>query len=1120
MGRFITGLFTTSGKPAVAPATSMRLQSSIYGQPIPLLLAGQVRMPANLLWYGGFTSVTLSSSGQGGGKGGFFATGGAGGDQQFYYASIMFGLCEGPVVDVVAIWPYGKARPINAWAQSFDTTAVTVLPTVFKGDDSQIAWGYVEAHRPDQALNYRGIAYVGVVNFPLGTAASPPNVNWEVLASNSYGLGSQGQPDGDPSVVFSDFLTNAHWGLGFPTVRLGSLSLYKNYCLANGLLISPALASAVQASAFLQDLLDATNSTAVWSGGQLTVVPYGDQPVSVGQVLQATENRTIPSTGFRNITANNAATFVANVQVTNTVSGIPFVQVAPAATPLIGQYSLQNGVYHFSTGDSGKAVTLVYTWAATASYQPNVTPLYDLTLDHFLPIGQGSIEPNVPLIVVRKPRDQMLNSVKVEYLDRGNAYNPNVIEVKDEASINLYGRLRPGTLRQLHMFCLAAAAQFSATQLLVRQTIARTYQFTLGRAFILPDVGDILTVSDPAQNIFRQPVRITEIQENQDRSLTFTAEEFPGTAAAPLFGTEAPLGYQAANDADPGNVNAPIIFEPTAELLGGASQEIWCALSGGANWGGCYIWVSSDGGSTYKQLPGRIAGPARQGVSTTDLPTVTVNAVGQTIDQTHTLRVDLGESGGVLASGSVTDAQALRTACYLGGEIIAYQTATLISGNIYDMTYLVRGALGTEDDIVDHPAGTPFVRLDGGIFQFAFNQADIGQTIFIKFQSFNLFGQAAQSLADVGAYPYVIQGTALASPLPTVENLTSAIVDGRLVLSWDEIGSKDFRSDVRYEIRAGSTATGAMTLSVQAHPPFVLPAGANTYWVSGWCQPVPGLIVRSESWVSIAVSNPQVTTNIIASYELKTLGWPGTFTNAGVDISLDAVRTAGVGNILSEANILADPDILNLGGETSGIYDPGIVVDIGRVDTCPVYAMTVGTGIPVGQNILGDLDVLTDPDILGSVSAAFVNIYPEIAFSPTVNPPTNWQKFVPGKFTGQYFKMRWQLVVVDPSTIGYLLDAQWSVDVPDRIDHPLVNGTVVAGGLAITFQPDGAASPAIFNGGPGGATLPAVSWSISDMVTGDIVNVTGLTSSGCTFQILNGGVGVQRNKVSIYIEGW
>ncbi len=1209
MGRFLTGLFTTSGKPASPAATSFRLQSSIYGNPIPLLVAGQQRVPGNLLGYYNFTSVTLSSSGQAGGKGGFFATSGAGGQDLYYYASIMFGLCEGPVSDVVAIWPYGKPRSINSWAQSFDTTAVTVSPTTFKGTYTQDPWGFVEARRPDQALSYRGICYEAVANYPLGTAASLPNVNWEVLATNSYAAGPSGPPDGEASRAFSDFLTNQYWGLNFPADRLGSLDLFKNYCLANGLLVSWYIGSAVQASSALQELLDATNSTAVWSSGLLTVIPYGDQPVVVGQVQQATEPTTIPPSGSGlngTLTVDEVATFVANVQVFFTGTGQVLTEVAPGFVRQ-GQYSVQNGVYKFTAADYGKPVTVIYTWAATASYQPNTTPIYDLTLDDFMPsqgsIGQGTAEPNVPLIVARKPRDQMLNSVKVEYLDRNNAYNPNIIEVKDEASINLYGRYRPASVRQMHLYCLAAAAQYSATQLLVRQTIPRMYQFTVGRQFILLDIANIVTVSDPAQNIFRQPVRLTEIQENSDRSLTMTAEEFPGTAAAPLFGTEAPVGYQAANDADPGNINPPIIFEPTAELLGGASQEVWCAVSGGPNWGGCFVWLSSDGGNTYLQVPGMLAGPARMGVTTSALASVTVNQVGQTIDQVSRLGVNLAESLGILASGSTADAQALRTACYVGGEIVAYATATLTSTSNYTLAYLVRGAYGTESDIVDHPVGTPFCRLDAGIFQIPFNQTDIDQTIFIKFQSFNLFGQAAQPLSDVGAYPYVVQGTALSSPLPTVQNVTTALVDSRLVMSWDEISTGDFRNGIFYEIRAGTgtpaTPDASITIAIVAHPPFVLPAGTNTYFISGWCQPVPGLIVRSEDWSSLDASNLQVTTNIVQSYDLKGLGWPGSFTNgAGIDTGLNAVRTGGTGNILADAvlaTIVAgtyssgsglvslqlsgthgisqgasaiitsatgtgsfalingthtaaagtasteltfgiatgqtltisggqyiSADILNQGGEESGTYTPGLVVDVGRVVACPVYVSTTGTGVPVGQDILAVSDILSMADVLGSASAAYVNVYPEIAFGASSNP-TNWQKFVPGTFLARYFAIRWQLVTLDPNTIAYLLAATFAVDVPDRIDNPLVNGTVTSLGLGLTWTPNGTSVAAGFHGGPNGNVLPAVevTWSGADAAAGDFEKTTSLTLTGGTVTIYNSAsVAVTRGSVNIYVYGW
>lgn len=1121
MGRFVTGLFR-GGKPSSPPATSLRAQSSIYGLPVPVLIAGQQRIGSVLIWYGGLFSVNESTPGAGGGKGGFFVGSGQG-TSQYYYASIDFALCEGQIAGVKAIWPHTKPRLLNDWAQSFSTSAVAVSATVFTGGYSQGTWGYLDAKRPDQSLANRGLAHVGVVNYPLGPSAQLPNVNWEPYAANSYLSGPNGLPDGDPSIAVNDFLTNVHWGVGFPSSRLGSLTLYQQYCLANGLLVSPALASQVVASSFLTDLLSATNTLARWSSGVLTLVPYGDQAIYTGQALTAIEARTIVGPVTAGITVNHASTFISDQGVVFTVSGNPLTLVSISHGPGPGQYTQRGGVYKFNSNDVGKGVTISYQWAATASYVPQNQVIYDLTLDDFLPnqgsIGSGTAPSNNAVIFAGRDPSQVDTSISVEFLDRSNRYNPGIVEVKDDASILLYGRPRKSAVKQMHVYCLAAPAQFAAQQLLTREQIPGDYQFTLGRWAILLDVGDIVTLSVPAQNLFRQGVRIKEITENSgDRSLTFIAEEYMGTAGAPLFGTEAPAGYQPATDADPGNTIAQL-FEPTAELLGGAAQAVWAACCGGVNWGGCYVWVSTDGGSTYKQA-GTIAGPARMGVTTTGLPSVTVNQNGATVDNTNTLGVDLTESSGALISASASDALALRTACYVDGEIIAYQTATLTATSKYNLTQLIRGAYGTEANVVTHASGVPFCRLDAGIFQYPFNQADVGTTIFLKFQSFNLFGDSPQSLAAIAPIAYAIKGTALASPLPTLTNLTSTLVDLRLGLSWDEIGSHDFRSDIRYEIRAGATFDGAMTLSVQAHPPFVLPAGTNTYWVTGWCQPVPGLIVRSEAPVSIAVSNPQVVTNIIADYELKSLGWPGTFVNAGVDTSLNAVRTAGAGNILSEANILSDPDILNLGGQASGIYDPGIVVDIGRVDTCPVYAMTVGTGIPVGQNILSDLDVLTDPDILGSVSAAFVNIYPEIAFSATVNPPTNWQKFVPGKFVGRYFKMRWQLVVTDPETIGYLLDAEWSVDVPDRVDHPLINGTLAAGGHTFAFQPDGAASTAIFNGGPGGSPLPSVTVSWGDMAAGDIVNVTGLSASGCTVQILNGGLGVQRNKVSIFIEGW
>src|SRR5579862_1442044 len=90
-----------------------------------------------------------------------------------------------------------------------------------------------------------------------------------------------------------------------------------------------------------------------------------------------------------------------------------------------------------------------------------------------------------------------------------------------------------------------------------------------------------------------------------------------GVGTAALYPRLASAGTGIDMLADPGNTNAPIIFEPPSGLSGG-DLEIWLIASGSANWGGCQVWVSSDG-STYA-LAGTLYAGARQGVLTAALP--------------------------------------------------------------------------------------------------------------------------------------------------------------------------------------------------------------------------------------------------------------------------------------------------------------------------------------------------------------------------------------------------------------------------------------------------------------------------------------------------------------------
>ncbi len=249
--------------------------------------------------------------------------------------------------------------------------------------------------------------------------------------------------------------------------------------------------------------------------------------------------------------------------------------------------------------------------------------------------------------------------------------------------------------------------------------------------------------------------RVTAVEEDDEGTLSITAEDFfGGYSTATLYPSQLNSGYVPNWNSPPGDINAPIIFEPPAALLTG-SLEIWVALSGGANWGGAQVWISSDGNSYA--FAGTVNSLAVQGILTADLPP------HSSPDATNTLSVDLTESQGQLASVSTTDAANLVTLCYVGGELLAYQTATLTAASKYALTTLYRGAYGST--IADHPAGTLFARLDGSIGRFSYPNTLIGQTIYLKFASMNIVGGGLQSLNSLPVYTYVVKGTGQASSI-------------------------------------------------------------------------------------------------------------------------------------------------------------------------------------------------------------------------------------------------------------------------------------------------------------------------------------------------------------------
>jgi hypothetical protein len=1174
-------IFRSGGsKPASTPDyTGLQIQTAVSALPIPIVW-GTSKLAPNVIWYANFRAIPVGGGGGGGGKGLFGGGGSGGGSGGYdYKADVMLAICEGPITGVGDVWRGQSTTSLGALGLS-----------LFLGSATQLPWSYLETsagassvvsilagNQPGAgeaallgqvALAYQNTAYVAAAQYDLSSTATLDNHNFEVLGfrwATGYGqtpyTDVTGTPaifvDADPALVVSDFLTNPQYDVGFPGASIDTTSLFgsggdasfQTYCRAVGLAFSPALTNAETASSVLDRWLQLTNTAAVWSGGLLRFIPYGD----------------------------------------STVTG--------------------NGV----------------------TFKPNVTPIYDLGDDDY--IAENNAD---PFTVSRTDPYQAYNIWRVECADRNNAYNLTPVEARDQNAIeltsqNLGGgrgeRIAPAVTA--HEICDTGVALISAQLMLQRALYIRnTYKFRLSWEYCLLDPMDLVTVTDTVLGLDQAPIRITAIEENENGYLEITAEEFPlGYATATKYATTSVVNVPNDRNADPGSVAGVLLFEPT-DQLGGGLVIMAGACSANALWGGCNIWLSYQEDGNYNQI-GTIKACARIGVTTADLPPVGVSVTGQTIDRANTLAVDLTESAGALSSGTQADATALNNRCYVGGEIISYETATLTAANAYNLNYLVRGAYGTEDDIVDHPAGTKFARIDGSFFSYPYDQSRIGDTVYLKFQSFNVYGGGTQSLADCTAFAYTITGAALASPLPDVADLYTNYEAGFQKIYWDEI--EDFRSGILYEVRQGDSWDNAQFIRSQAHPPFIA-QGNGTFLIKARCQPVAGLTVYSENASAIEIAGNQLSLNLLAGFDEKATGWTGSFQN-GIGLDAGNLRLGGAGNILADnpllesvpagaatasGNVLSFTNLpptisvgmavadtttsgviaalatvsainvsaiddgsiaviasstadygavttaatsdIDYGPVTGTIYaatiNPGVsgggvlsgdtivfstpdVLDFGGIVTgTPVYytipashiinagsavqasvnGSTQIVGVPVGQNILSVADFLDDPDVLGSASTQYVDGWIEIALSQDGSTFGPWQKFVPGVYPAMAWNFRLALQSSDPNTIAEALAFNYTVQLPSRVDH-YQQQAVPSGGLVVTFQRDGTAAPAAFNGGPGSADLPyvSVSWQPA---AGDQYTISGFSLAQLTIRFTNGGSFVERDNVNITVEGY
>lgn len=647
-------LRTASSSVVTPDYTGIQVQTASSALPIPIVY-GMTRVAPNIVWANNFKSVAQYSQ-PAGGKGGLLSP--SSGSQisgYDYTTAIVMGLCEGPVANLTTAF--------NGQTTS-DPSDIDVY--LISGNTPQSPWGWLATNYPGQSLGYGGTALAVSSVFDLGSSASIGSLSFEV-AGVLYGSGTVDGNDADPAQILYDFLTSAQYGVGFPAASIDATALYgsggdasyQTYCRAHRLAFSAALTDQETANSILARWLQLTNATAVWSGGRLKIIPYGDAATTGTQ-------------------------------------------------------------YNYST----------------VTYQPNVTPVYDLTDDDFIADTGAD-----PVLVTRSDPYSASNVIMLEALDRSNQYSPTTIEARDQGSIEQTG-LRIGSTVTAHEFCNLTIAATAAQLILQRGLYIRnTYAFKLSWEYCLLEPMDLVTLTDAGLGLAKTPVRLVEIAEDGDGLLSVTAEEYPGQVGTTAgFSIDSATNNPINRTVTPAPVNPPVILEPPSDLTKGVPQ-VWVGLSGGTrgvvdpNWGGAAIFASTDN-ATYTQV-GATTGPSRQGVLTAALA-APPGAGGDT------LAVSFVESGATVVTGGQP------TLIVVDGEIMSFSTATLTGPNAYNLGGLTRKLYGQRGGA--HAIGAQALILDQAVFTYTLPQAAIGHPLWLKFASVNLFGRAMQDLSTCTAY--------------------------------------------------------------------------------------------------------------------------------------------------------------------------------------------------------------------------------------------------------------------------------------------------------------------------------------------------------------------------------
>jgi len=192
-----------------------------------------------------------------------------------------------------------------------------------------------------------------------------------------------------------------------------------------------------------------------------------------------------------------------------------------------------------------------------------------------------------------------------------------------------------------------------------------------------------------------------------------------------------------------------------------------------ASWTNCALYDSPDN-VTFTQNT-IISGGAVMGSCTTTLGNWTG---GNFADEANTLTVSVGDGQLYSATHEGMLSNTATNAALVGGEIIQFREAALVSAGVYTLRGLLRGRRGTEAAMAGHASGERFVLLSSSGLRFVSHAtSDLGRTIYYKAAS------ASQKLSAVTSQNLTFQSQNLKPFRPVNQRVNTE--NGDTVISWD-----------------------------------------------------------------------------------------------------------------------------------------------------------------------------------------------------------------------------------------------------------------------------------------------------------------------------------------------